>query len=94
MEQKTPFAERAETVLIATMLVSIVLVAQRYSLGVYRFGLCLLVVSTFLQIAVGNVPKHLGFRATAVRVAIILAIIAAIFLLGIALVPYLAELGR
>lgn len=88
------FAERAETVLIAAMLVSIVLVAQRYSLGIYRLGLCLLVVSTFLQIAVGNVPKHFGFKATAIRVLVILAVIAAIFLLGIALVPYLAGLGR
>ncbi|MDZ5700121.1 hypothetical protein [Chelativorans sp. M5D2P16] len=92
--QKVPFAERAEMVLIFTMLGGIALVAQRWSIDVYRFGLVVLVAATFLQIAVGNVPKHLGFAGTAVRTLIILAVIVALFCLGIFLVPFLAQLGR
>lgn len=88
------FAEYAETVLIATMLASILLVAQRYSIAVYRFGLGLLVASTFLQIAVGNVPKYLGIAQTLLRVVLILVFVVLMFCLGIALVPYLSQLGR
>lgn len=92
--QRPTFAERAELTLIVTMLIGILLVAQRWWIDVYRFGLCLLVAATFLQIAVGNVPKNLGFAGTMVRVVIILAIVALLFSLGILLVPYLAQLGR
>lgn len=92
--RKVPFAERAEMVLIVTMLAGILLVAQQWSISVYRFGLCVLVAATFLQIAVGNVPKHLGFAGTAVRTVMILAVIVALFSLGVFLVPHLAQLGR
>ncbi len=92
--QKPTFAERAELTLIVAMLAGILLVAQRWWIDVYRFGLVLLVAATFLQIAVGNVPKSLGFAGTAVRVVIILAVVALLFALGIFLVPHLARLGR
>ncbi|PSJ62629.1 hypothetical protein [Kumtagia ephedrae] len=94
MASKTPFAERAEGVLMASILVGIVLVAQQYSLQLYRFGLCLLVAATLLQIAVGNIPKHLGAAASLVRIVVILCVVALMFLLGILLVPYFAQLGR
>ena len=51
------FVERAGQVLIAAMALGIVMIAQRYSNSLYRWGLSILVVSTFLQIAVGNLPK-------------------------------------
>lgn len=91
---RVPFAERAERVLILTLLAGIVLVAQRWSIDVYRFGLVVLVAATFLQIAVGNVPKHLGFVPTVMRTAVIVVVIVLLFGLGIFLVPYLAQLGR
>ncbi len=91
---KPTFAERAELTLILAMLVGILLVAQPWSFDVFRIGLCLLMTATFLQIAVGNVPKTLGFAATAIRVVIIVAVIVALFALGVFLVPYLARLGR
>lgn len=92
--QKRAFAERAEFFLIASMLLGILLVAQRWWVDVYRVGLAILVTATFLEIAVGNVPKDFGFRKTVVRVAVILAIIVLLFALGIFLVPYLSQLGR
>lgn len=94
MKQTRSFPERLEALLIAGMLVGILLVAQRFSVTVFRAGLVLLVASTLLQIAIGNVPKHLGFAATTIRVILIVALIAILFCLGIVLVPYFAQLGR
>lgn len=94
MQRKLPFAERAENLLMAAILVGIVLVAQQFSIQLYRVGLCVLVTATFLQIAVGNVPKHLGAAASIVRIVLILGVVALIFALGILLVPYFAQLGR
>lgn len=88
------FAERAETTLILAIFVGILLVAQRWSVNVFRAGLVILVVSTFLQIAVGNLPKHLAVGPSLKRIAMILTAVAAMFVLGIVLVPFLAELGR
>lgn len=88
------FAERAETALIGAIFLGIVLVAQRWSISVFRAGLVILVVSTFLQIAVGNLPKHLAAGPSLKRIAMILAAVVALFTLGILLVPVLAGLGR
>lgn len=94
MARRVPFIERAESVLIATIFVGILFVAQQYSLHLFRFGLVLLVCGTLLQIAVGNVPRHLGMAASLLRVGIILGIVVIVFSIGILLVPYLAQLGR
>lgn len=88
------FPEKAEMVLIGAIFVGILLVAQRWSISVFRAGLVILVVSTLLQIAVGNLPKHLTAGPSLLRIAVILAVVAAMFTLGIVLVPFLAELGR
>lgn len=94
MQKKIPFAERAESLLMISILVGIALVAQPFSVIVFRIGLVVLVAATLLQIAVGNVPKHLDAGPSIVRIVIILAIVAAMFGLGILLVPYFAQLGR
>lgn len=91
---KTTFPERAERVLIGGMLVGIVLLMQRLSLDMYKAGLSVLVVSTLLQIAVGNIPKACGVAASLVRIFVIVAVIAVIFAIGVLLVPTLSRLGR
>jgi len=91
---KTTFPERAERVLIGGMLVGIVLLMQRFSLDLYKAGLSVLVVSTLLQIAVGNIPKAGGVAASLVRILVIVAVIAVIFAIGVLLVPTLSRLGR
>jgi len=91
---KTTFPERAERVLIGGMLVGIVLLMQRLSLDMYKAGLSVLVVSTLLQIAVGNIPKAGGVAASLVRILVIVAVIAVIFASGVLLVPTLSRLGR
>ncbi len=91
---KTTFPERAERVLIGGMLVGIVLLMQRFSLDLYKAGLSVLVVSTLLQIAVGNIPKAGGVAASLVRILVIVAVIAVIFAIGVLVVPTLSRLGR
>ncbi|MCW6511164.1 hypothetical protein [Lichenifustis flavocetrariae] len=88
------FPERAERVLIAGMLVGIVLILQRYSLALFKTGLCILVLSTLLQIAVGNIPKTGSTGGSLVRIVILLGVVAAVFGLGVLLVPTLSRLGR
>lgn len=88
------FAERLETTLIVGLVVGILLIAQRYSILLYRAGLSILVVSTFLQIAVGNLRKDAGLWRSLVFIALVLAIVTAIFGIGILLVPTFAQLGR
>lgn len=91
---RATFPERAERVLIAGMVLGMALILQRFSLPVFQAGLAILVVSTLLQIAVGNIPKTGSVAGSLVRIALILGVVAAIFALGILLVPALSHLGR
>lgn len=88
------FQERAERVMIAALLVAIAMIAQRFSIHVYRWGLLLLVGATILQIAVGNLPKECTPREGIVMTAGIVLAIAGVFGVGILIAPYLTQLGR
>ena len=88
------FPERLERVVIAALLLAIALIAQPLDIRLYRVGLLILVGATLLQIAVGNLPKDAGpGRSLAIIGAILLAV-AGVFGLGIALTPFLSQLGR
>lgn len=88
------FPERIERVLIVGMVAGIALIMQRYNLLLFQAGLLILVASTLMQIAVGNIPKAGGVASSLARILLILAIVALIFGIGIALVPTLSRLGR
>lgn len=89
------FAQKAELTLIVSMIVGIVIITvSPRILWMYQTGLAILAVSTILQIAVGNLPKDADMKTSLVRIAIILCLIAAVFVAGIALVPVLSQLGR
>ncbi|KQT86158.1 hypothetical protein [Aurantimonas sp. Leaf443] len=94
MKHARSFPERLETTLILGLLAGILLIAQRYNLTLYKLGLSILVVSTLLQIAVGNLRKDASVGRSLVFIATVLAIVAAIFGAGILLVPYFSQLGR
>ncbi|MDQ0467756.1 hypothetical protein [Labrys wisconsinensis] len=94
MKHARSFPERAERVLIAALLVGIALIAQRINIVLFKTGLGVLVVATFLQIAVGNLPKEASLGRSLVLIAVILAIVAAVFAIGIVLVPVLSQMGR
>ena len=88
------FPDRAERVLILAMIAGILVIAlSPRVLWMYQAGLGLLIVATLLQIAVGNVPKHFGFAASAKRILLILGIVVLVFVAGIVLVPLLSGLG-
>ncbi|CAM5769465.1 hypothetical protein LMIY3S_02846 [Labrys miyagiensis] len=94
MKLISSFPERLERVLIVGMLVGIALIAQRYNLILFKAGLAVLVVSTLLQIAVGNVPKSASIGRSLALIVLFLGIIALVFVIGIVLVPTLSQLGR
>ena len=85
---------RAETTLIILMIAGFLLIAQQWVFALYRLGLLVVICATILNIAVSNVPKSARGLSAARDLVIILAVVATVFFLGIALVPYLARLGQ
>lgn len=94
MRRARTFPERLETTMILALAAGILLIAQRYSLTLYKIGLSVLVVATLLQIAVGNLRKDASVGRSVAFIAMVLVIIAAVFTIGILLVPYFSQLGR
>ncbi|MFB2551978.1 hypothetical protein [Ensifer soli] len=92
--RETPFIDRLEAVLMTLIVVGILLVAQQWSVTVFRIGLSILVCATLVQIAVGNVPRTLGVGASILRIVLLLGVVALMFGLGILLAPYFAGIGR
>ena len=92
--RRLPFAGRMQTALIVVMLISFVLMAQRFSKELYQIGLPLLALAAFLQIAFGKIQPTAGFRRSIVLLLVTWVIVAAVFGLGIALAPTLIDLGR
>lgn len=88
------FPERLEITLIFGLMFGILLIAQRYNLMLYKVGLVVLVVSTLLQIAVGNLRKDASAAGSLFFIVKILLVIATVFGAGILLVPTFAQLGR
>lgn len=94
MKRARTFPERLETIMILALAAGILLIAQRYSLTLYKAGLSILVTATLLQIAVGNLRKDASVGQSLVFILKVLAIVVVVFGLGILLVPYFAQLGR
>ncbi len=94
MRRVRTFPERLGTIMILALAAGILLIAQRYSLMLYKVGLSILVIATLLQIAVGNLRKDASVGRSLLFILMVLAIIVAVFAIGIFLVPYFAQLGR
>ena len=92
--RKKNFAEVLHAILIILMLLSFILITQQGSKIFYQIGFIVLVVSTFIQIVFGNVPPTANFKQSMKLLGIGLAIVGAVFVLGIILAPHLANLGR
>ena len=88
------FPERLETTLILGLVIGILLIAQRYNLTLYKVGLSILVLSTLLQIAVGNLKKDASAGRSLYFIAKVLVVVAVVFGVGILLVPYFSVMGR
>lgn len=91
---RLPFASQLQIILLGGMILAFLLIAQNQSVDVYQYGLLLLIGFSLLQVVVGNIPPQTGVIGTLIRLLLGLVIVAAVFGIGIILVPYLAELGR
>lgn len=89
-----PFPQIAELTLMAAFAISFVFIIQVQSQTLFQIGLAVLIGATLLEIGVGNLPADAGPGRSLALMALFLSIIAGVFLLGIALVPYLTGLGR
>jgi hypothetical protein len=91
---RLPFASQLQIILLGGMILAFLLIAQNQSVDVYQYGLLLLIGFSLLQVVAGNIPPQTGVIGTLIRLLLGLVIVAAVFGIGIILVPYLAELGR
>jgi hypothetical protein len=90
---RLPFASQLQIFLLVGMILGFLLIGQNLSLEVYKWGLLILMASAFVQIVAGNIPPETRLIGTLIRLALGLAIVVCVFLIGIWLVPYLARLG-
>ena len=88
------FPEIAERFLMVALLIGIACVIQRMAIEVYRVGLLTIVVATFFQIAVGNLPREASVKKSLLLILLFLGIVAMVFTAGILLVPVLSQLGK
>ncbi len=91
---RLPFASQLQILVLVGILAGFLMIAQNQSFEVYRYGLIILCGSALLQVVVGNIPPQTRLGGTLVRLGIGLAIVAAVFAIGVLLVPYLAQLGQ
>ena len=91
---RRPFASRMHVALVLLMLLSFIFIDQETSKGLYQVGFVLLVASTFVQIVFGNIAPTAGFGRSMKQLGLGLAIIVAVFALGVVLTPALVNLGR
>ena len=91
---KRPFASIMQAILVALLIISFLLITQQTSKALYQIGFLLLAASTFMQIVFGNVPPSANFKRSMKILGIGLAIIAAVFSVGVLVAPYLVNLGR
>lgn len=91
---KQPFAAIVQGILVILLVISFVMITQQFYESIYRMGFLLLIASTFVQIAFGNLPPEANFKQSIKLTAVVFAIIAIVFGLGIFLAPHLVNLGR
>lgn len=89
-----PFAYTVQIVLVVVMTISFLMIAQQFNRDVYYYGVLLLIGSTLLQIAFGNIPSHFNFAKSLISVLVAAVIIGGLIILSINLVPTLISLGR
>jgi len=91
---RRPFAARLHRTLVVLMLLSFLLITQQASKPLFKIGLGLLVCSALVQVVFGNVAPESGAGRSLRLLAVGLAVVAAVFGLGIVLTPALVNLGR
>lgn len=91
---KRHFASVMHDILIISLILSMLLIAQQFNMLLYKVGIVLLVISTFLQIGFGNIPAATPFGKSLKFLGIALTIVAIVFVLGILLAPFFIGFTR
>ena len=94
IQRKYPFAAVVQLLLVILMLLSIIMMGQKFDFQFYKIGMILLVVTSLSQIAFGNIDPNAGFARSMRMYAIYMVITAALFGVSILLAPILVGLGR
>lgn len=89
-----PFAALAQAMLIGLLILSLVLIWQRWTATLYHIGFLLLIAAALLQFAFGNIAPTASFARSMKLLVVTLGLVAATFALGIYLAPHLVNLGR
>ena len=89
-----PFAARFQAILIVVMFAAFLLILQQGNKQLYQFGLPVLVVAAFLQIAFGNIPPTTRFLKSMGLLVMTWAIVAVLIVVAVRITPSLIELGR
>lgn len=89
-----PFAARFQAILIVVMFAAFLLILQQGNKQLYQFGLPVLVVAAFLQIAFGNIPPTTRFVKSMGLLLMTWGIVAALIVIAVRITPNLIQLGR
>ena len=92
--QQRPFATVLQAALIMLLGISLVLIAQQFSMAIYQIGLIVLGVSTITQIGIGNISPRSNFAQSIKYWILTYVIVGGLFVLGILLVPTFLSLIR
>lgn len=92
--RRFPFAARMQAILVVVMVVAFILIGQQIDKRIYQFGLPLLVLASFTQIAFGNIPPTAGVRRSLGLLALTWVIVIAFFVVAVNIAPQLISLGR
>jgi hypothetical protein len=91
---KQPFGSILQPVLLSVLLLGGLLVVQPWVKGLYQAGLVLIIGAALLEIGAGNIPPDASFQKSLLILVFSLIVVAAVFSLGMFLVPTLVALGR
>ena len=93
-EKNKPFAYKIQMIIIPLFPVSFLLIMQGFSLGLYKIGIILLIITAMMQNIFGNIDPNATRRETFLNFLKIVLIIVIIFIVGILIAPSLVNLGR
>lgn len=91
---KQPFTATVHFALVILMLIGFVLIGQQINMTLYKIGLIVLIFSTIIQIAFGNIPASLDFKRAMRLFCLFMSIILVVFAVGYVITPLLYALGR
>jgi hypothetical protein len=92
--QSKPFASVVQITLIYMLLIGFLCITQKWSESIYRFGFILLILTTFVQLAFGNIASNANFAKSMKTVGVTFLVVALVFAVGIWIAPYLVNMGR